>query len=126
MIRVEVDIGCQPEVRMSGWVARAVESEGERTRCGSWREFSFSGQLQAMRWCKPGLVDLSLAASGSQLADAGGLPIATGTQGDSTDGSSTDGGKGSTAGGNEYASGGRAVMRARLLRWRSCGSAKRS
>ena len=57
----------------------------------------------------------SLAASGSQRADAGGLPIATGTQGDSTDGSSTDGGKGSTAGGNEYASGGRAVMRARIV-----------
>ena len=36
-----------------------------------------------------------------------GLPIATGTQGGSTDGSSTDGGKGSTAGGNDYASGGR-------------------
>ena len=57
----------------------------------------------------------SLAASGSQRADAGGLPIATGTQDDSTDGSSTDGGKGSTAGGNEYASGGRAVMRARIV-----------
>ena len=71
----------------------------------------------------------SLAASGSQRADAGGLPIATGTQGGSTDGSSTDGGKGraaggdrqiaeddgSTAGGNEYASGGRAVMRARIV-----------
>ena len=28
---VEVDyIGCQPEARLSGWVARAVESEGER------------------------------------------------------------------------------------------------
>ena len=57
----------------------------------------------------------SLAASGSQRADAGGLPIATGTQGGSTDGSSTDGGKGSTAGGNEYASVGRAVTRARIV-----------
>ena len=44
-----------------------------------------------------------------------GFPIATGTQDDNTDGSSTDGGKSCTAGGNEYASVGRAVTRARIV-----------
>ena len=51
----------------------------------------------------------SLAASGSQRADAGGAPDCN------RDDSSTDGGKGSTAGGNEYASVGRAVTRARIV-----------